>query len=142
MLIKACCKCYKFFNASHFYKNQTYGDHLTGACKDCIKYVVSNRYHSNPDIAKNNALKRKFGITLDTYNQMLVNQNFKCACCGTSTPQGQGGFHVDHCHKTGNIRGLLCHLCNTGIGKLGDDLSGLLRAVKYLEKFSAIQNYG
>ena len=142
MLIKACCKCHKFFNASHFYKNKTYQDRLTGACKECKKSDSNKRYHSNPDILRNSTLKRKFGITLDEYNQMLVNQNFKCACCGTSTPQGKGIFHVDHCHKTGNIRGLLCHLCNTGIGKLGDDLPGLLKAVKYLEKSAAIQTYG
>jgi hypothetical protein len=53
----------------------------------------------------------------------------------TSTPQGRGTFHVDHCHETGKIRGLLCHSCNTGIGKLGDNLEGLQKAVSYLERF-------
>jgi len=134
MLIKACCKCRQFFDASNFYKNKTYEDNLTGACKECIKQQTSKYYHSNPRIAKNSELKRKFGITLDQYNQMLVDQEYKCACCGTLNPQGKGIFHVDHCHKTGVIRGLLCHLCNTGIGKLGDDLPGLLKAVRYLEK--------
>jgi hypothetical protein len=134
MLIKACCKCRQFFDASNFYKNKTYEDNLTGACKKCVKQQTSKYYHSNRSIAKNSELKRKFGITLDQYNQMLIDQEYKCACCGALNPQGKGVFHVDHCHKTGVIRGLLCHLCNTGIGKLGDDLPGLFKAVRYLEK--------
>jgi hypothetical protein len=141
-MIKACCKCYRFFNASCFYKNKTYEDKLAGLCKPCTIKQMADRYHSNPLISRNAALKRGFGITLDQYNELLAKQNYQCACCGTTDPRGQGTFHVDHCHKTGIIRGLLCHLCNTGIGKLGDDLSGLLKAVAYLEKSAAIQQYG
>jgi len=140
-MIKACCKCYRFFNASCFYKNRTYEDKLAGLCKPCTIKQMADRYHSNPLVSRNAALKREFGITLDQYNEMLAKQNHQCACCGTTDPRGQGAFHVDHCHKTGIIRGLLCHLCNTGIGKLGDDLPGLLKAVEYLEKSAAIQQY-
>ena len=54
--------------------------------------------------------------------------NRVCACCG-----GSDRLVVDHCHKTGALRGVLCHACNVGIGWLGDDLEGVMRAVKYLK---------
>ena len=56
-----------------------------------------------------------------------------CECCG-GPPNGRGLFHIDHNHVTGLFRGWICSNCNTGIGKLGDDLQGVLRAVEYLRK--------
>lgn len=60
------------------------------------------------------------------------NHDGKCACCGCSSPGGKGLWNVDHDHATGRIRGVLCFQCNIGIGKLGDTLEGVLRAVRYL----------
>jgi hypothetical protein len=56
----------------------------------------------------------------------------RCAICGTDSPRGNGSFPVDHDHRTGRVRGLLCHPCNTGIGLLGDSSNQLLAAVAYL----------
>lgn len=56
-----------------------------------------------------------------------------CELCA-GPPNGHGGLHLDHCHVTGKFRGWLCSTCNTGIGKLGDDVAGLLRAVEYLRR--------
>lgn len=53
-----------------------------------------------------------------------------CECCGER--RGAKRLHVDHCHKTKAFRGWVCLKCNTGIGKLGDSLEGLLKAVAYL----------
>ena len=56
-----------------------------------------------------------------------------CDLCGkTGGPPRR--YHVDHCHETGRIRGVLCAGCNTGLGKLGDNREGLLRALDYLEE--------
>lgn len=57
-----------------------------------------------------------------------------CDCCGRTKPGGRWGWNLDHCHDTGRIRGILCHNCNTAIGKLGDNLEGVMNAVRYLEK--------
>lgn len=54
-----------------------------------------------------------------------------CECCGRKP--GKKGLALDHDHETGAFRGWLCMLCNTGIGKLGDNLLGLLQAVRYLQ---------
>lgn len=54
-----------------------------------------------------------------------------CECCGGPT-NGQGTLHLDHNHQTGQFRGWLCSNCNTGIGKLGDSIEGLEKAIRYL----------
>ena len=73
----------------------------------------------------------KYGITEDIYNSMLVRQGNKCVICEETfnkTP------HIDHCHSTLEVRGLLCGSCNTAIGLLKDSTNNLSRAIKYLNK--------
>jgi hypothetical protein len=55
-----------------------------------------------------------------------------CECCGRRESRA---LNVDHDHTTGQFRGWLCFACNTGIGKLGDNYDGVLRALRYLEAF-------
>jgi hypothetical protein len=85
---------------------------------------------------RSRALQRIYGITLDEYDTLLERQSGRCAICGTTEP-GRGqhprSFSVDHNHRTGRVRGLLCHLCNTGIGALDDDPVRLRLAANYLE---------
>ena len=81
----------------------------------------------------------KYNITEKQYNQMLSEQEHKCACCGKPIQervkgQGKKTICVDHDHKTGQVRGLLCGLCNSGIGALGDNIQGVRNALNYLEK--------
>lgn len=86
--------------------------------------------------SKNRArkLKRNFGIEMHEYDLMSAEQKGKCACCGTHQNELTMNLAVDHDHDTGLIRGLLCLNCNTGIGKLGDNIEGLMKALNYLEK--------
>jgi len=63
-------------------------------------------------------------------DDMLREQGGICAIC----LQTSGKWHLDHNHKTGKIRGILCHHCNTGLGNLKDDVAVLKRAIAYLEK--------
>lgn len=78
-------------------------------------------------------LKRNYGITPEEYYRIWEAQGKICACCGSSTPQGRG-WCVDHDHETRKVRGILCAKCNLGIGQLGDNLEGVLRAYNYLLK--------
>ena len=80
-------------------------------------------------------LERVYNITGEDYDQMLEEQNHCCAICGTDTPMGRGTWHVDHCHKTDKVRGLLCSKCNAGIGFLNEDTNTLRKAIDYLKKF-------
>lgn len=83
---------------------------------------------------RENQLKVKYGITIEEWDEMYTRQEHKCAICSTDVPVGNGLLHVDHCHKSGKIRGLLCHHCNVALGSFKDDIDILRKAIKYLEK--------
>lgn len=81
------------------------------------------------------SLRVKYGITLVDYEKMLLSQNGKCKICETDKPWSRSNFfHVDHCHRTGKVRGLLCSRCNLGIGKFEDNPILLRRVADYLEE--------
>jgi len=132
---KCCSKCgeVKPFNAFYNNKNQKDGKHVH--CKQCISAYGKQRYKDFPEKALEAELKHKYGITLATYNQLLNQQQHRCALCGTDSPGGNGKrFHVDHNHQTGKVRGLLCGNCNTGLGQLKDSPKLLRRAIQYLNE--------
>lgn len=100
---------------------------------------------ANPDyVAKNKAAarrnfyQREYGITIGERDALLAAQGGACALCGLSTKFGgssaQYGAHLDHCHETGRVRGVLCARCNTSLGKFGDDPARLRAAAAYLER--------
>jgi len=88
-------------------------------------------------------LKHKFGINEQIYNEMLLKQNNVCAICkkSNSGDKRTKNFAVDHCHKTGIIRGLLCAACNKGIGLLEDSPDNLQAAIEYLSKHCISFNF-
>jgi len=78
---------------------------------------------------------------MEDYRRMVEKQDGRCAICGRTAIQAslkRKRLAIDHCHKSGKIRGLLCISCNSGLGHFGDDLSLLLKAVAYLEGRSAV----
>lgn len=95
----------------------------------------------NPERDKNSNLKRHYGITLEQYEAMGEAQGWKCAICGgaETTKDKDGGprrMPVDHNHKTGKIRALLCTQCNRGLGLFSDSIERLQAAAAYLQKHS------
>ncbi len=82
-------------------------------------------------------LKAEYGLTHETFQELLDSQGGKCACCdkdlASLETRVNKRYHVDHDHKTGQVRGILCAGCNTAIGLLGDDVSAVQRAVDYLK---------
>jgi len=87
-------------------------------------------------------LRTKYGIEPEEYYAMLEAQGGGCALCKASTPsdrhykrRGKAEmFHVDHCHATGRVRGLLCHLCNRALGLIRDNADLADRMSAYLRK--------
>lgn len=77
-------------------------------------------------------MKRGFGISLQDYDRMMEAQNDVCAICGEKCKHF--ALAIDHCHATKKIRGLLCALCNLGLGQFKDDPVRLRNAAAYLEK--------
>jgi len=91
-------------------------------------------YKADPSKVRGYDLKKKYKITLEEYNEMLVKQNGKCAVCFTNKPKGKGGLHVDHDHRTGKVRGLLCHSCNSIAGYADDNIELLEALIAYLKR--------
>lgn len=78
---------------------------------------------------------RKYGIDYDQYCHLVIIQGGVCAIC--KRDNGKHKLLIDHCHKTGKVRGLLCKKCNTGIGLLGDCAALISRAVEYCKNVEA-----
>lgn len=77
-------------------------------------------------------LMKKFGLSIEQYEQMLESQNNVCAIC--EKPDTDRSLAVDHCHATGKNRQLLCKRCNHVLGKVKDDPTLLLKMAAYLER--------
>ena len=91
--------------------------------------AVANK--GNTTKIKKNQLWQKFKITLEDWEQMYNNQKGVCAICGEKCRTGKD-LSVDHNHKTGKVRSLLCQGCNAGIGMFQDNSKLLIIAAKYL----------
>lgn len=76
---------------------------------------------------------RLYGTTAAKLHDLAIAQDNRCAICKTGAPGGRGNWHVDHCHNSTRVRGLLCAKCNTGLGQFDDDPVRLRAAADYLE---------
>ncbi|MEV0276057.1 endonuclease VII domain-containing protein [Streptomyces sp. NPDC050610] len=114
---KLCRRCGEIKPHSEWHRNSTAPDGLSTRCKAC-RAVEGRAAH----------LKRSYGITEAERDEMIAAQMNICVIC-LNAP----AVHVDHCHQTGRVRGVLCFNCNSAIGKLGDDPGTLRRAIAYLE---------
>lgn len=85
---------------------------------------------------RNKRLQKEYGITLVDFRRMLTEQNNRCLICNEQFKK-ESQTHVDHCHKTGIVRGLLCPLCNVGLGSFRDRPELLLEAANYLNTRSS-----
>lgn len=130
--------CGKIKPLSEFYqnwdKNKCGGKYYyRWRCKDCEKIYVAQK--TKTPKGRNTYLKRQFGISYQEYQSLFLAQNSACAIC---KKQVDYNLCVDHDHNTGQVRGLLCRNCNSGIGKLGDTLEALESALAYLKNFQKI----
>jgi hypothetical protein len=101
------------------------------------KHGKSNRKNKNRyyEYTREIHIKRKYGLSLEQYNQMFEDQNGKCVICDYKFGQKKGDCYVDHCHETSVVRGLLCQNCNTGLGNFKDKPERINKAAEYLLKF-------
>lgn len=149
---KTCSRCKEDLPTNKFYKDSTRKSGIYPQCKDCAakgkkassskdpefaqkrrRYV--DRYRAkHPDRIKaadrKQSLRRKFDISVEYYDALLLAQNGICKICGREP--GERLLAVDHCHTTGVVRGLLCGQCNVALGMFGDDIKLLQAAIEYL----------
>lgn len=140
---KECPSC-KDPNAS-FNTSKTTKDGLRYSCKSCEKINSANWRKTNKEKCRaydknrkerkrEQNYRRKYGISIDTYESMLKEQGGCCMICRRAELKDKK-LDIDHCHRTGKIRGLLCARCNKTIGLLEDDGQLALNMIAYLDKF-------
>ncbi len=149
---KFCSICLGRKPTSQFYKCKSWKDGYYPYCKECTKDVRKKAYRRNKDKIKTRCKKwyqqnsekvwrqrliYKYGITSEWYEQTLNEQNQCCAICGAKAFERR--MAVDHCHKKGNLRGILCANCNVLLGLAGDDIELLEQAVNYLKRFQRVK---
>jgi hypothetical protein len=118
-MFKICKKCNKNKNLDNFYSKKKNPDGHQSWCKQC---------------SRNYQLSWRYGVSDEDYSKLLIKQNGLCAICKTPNAGDRiNFFHVDHDHKTGKVRGLLCNNCNGGIAYLQEDLKILQSALEYLK---------
>jgi Recombination endonuclease VII len=139
--MKECNRCEQTKPLNEFHKNSRSPDKLHSICRTCKNAQAKERYHSPVTEARPvghdhraNHLRRTYGITLEQYNNLLEKQDYCCAVCGKHQNEEKKRLSVDHNHATGEIRGLLCTMCNyRHVGKHRD--SSLLRRIAdYLDQ--------
>lgn len=140
---KVCTKCGELRPERAFPMNHARGRRVT-RCQTCSNAATKawrartpnyerDRYQAQKTETRERHLIRKYKVTLDDYAAMLRHQRGRCAICGgPEAEQFKGVFHVDHCHASGAVRGLLCRGCNHALGHFKDDPELFRRAVAYL----------
>jgi hypothetical protein len=156
--MKVCKLCGELKHLTDFHNNKGMKDGKLNCCKSCTNQLKSedHRKHKeerkqkfkdwqteNPEkyyrMMRNSKLK-VYGLTIEDYEALLEEQKGVCKICEKPETKGtgrdKGTLAVDHCHRTGKVRGLLCSSCNRGLGFFGDDLLLLNKAVDYLNENS------
>lgn len=137
---KVCVKCEHVYSLSAFYFRKDSGKYRN-ECRHCRNKYNLNLYHTNSKQKENHRkaswkhnIKKNYGITPEDYYDMLDEQEGKCKICSTHIDDiDKHVLYVDHDHNTGNVRGLLCQQCNTGLGMFRDRQDLLLKAKEYLD---------
>ena len=116
--VKFCPKCREIKDVNNFYADRTRKGGRGGYCKTCDRKDYPSSYY-------------KYGIQPKDYRFLMKKQSGCCAICYSFDVRK---LSIDHDHKTGRVRGLLCSLCNVGLGHFKNNPLYLLEAVKYLAK--------
>jgi len=143
-MLKKCTKCGKIKDEIEFYWRSPKSQGRYARCKVCVIkqdiYRRENRKKRNlkslRQLERKIRLKTRYGITPEQYDAMLVTQGGVCAICGRPETSVCGGkvrsLAVDHDHRTGKVRALLCGDCNTVLGRADDSPERLEKAAAYL----------
>jgi len=136
---KKCPACEKWLSYNNFQvvKGRSLSQRAA-KCTPCVSAYIKVRRKQGfgirtPEQRFEKSL-RSYGLTREQYDQLMSDQDGKCAICG-NTSSGHSKYDrlcIDHCHETAQVRGLLCHLCNAAIGMLQDDPELIEKAADYL----------
>ena len=130
--MKQCTKCGEQKPLSE-YNTRSDNGKLLNKCKKCVKEYSKTHYLKNLTKRADQKLKKTYGISLSEKHAMLKYQNNKCSICKKQL-KTEKDKHVDHCHKNGKVRAILCSCCNVMLGMSKDSTTVLKSAIMYLNK--------
>lgn len=125
-LTGTCYVCKREFLSSTFSKPTK-----NGYCQQCERERARKR---SPEAIRTSHLKSKYGLSVEAFNSLLSAASHKCEICLCDLGTDTNFIAVDHCHDSGEVRGILCPRCNAGIGWFKDSPEALRSAARYLEK--------
>jgi histone acetyltransferase (RNA polymerase elongator complex component) len=135
---KWCGCCEGSLPLDAFAKNKSKKDGLQERCRSCRSIhhqKVKHKRLKQTKEQKRRYLITSYGLNVEQFEQMLKDQNSKCAICKTDE-WGKESPSIDHCHKSGKVRGLLCNNCNRALGLFKDNEGIVKNAASYLERSS------
>lgn len=122
------------YQKQYFSLNKEVIKNLPSNAPEKRKEVYAKYRNDNKETIRNRKYVKKYGITINQYNEMFEEQKGCCKICGTHQNELNKRLVIDHCHETNLVRGLLCDKCNRGIGHFNDNVELLLTAIKYLNQ--------
>ncbi|WP_460305163.1 endonuclease domain-containing protein [Actinocorallia aurea] len=125
---KYCSACQEIQPTANFGKNRSAKSGLTTYCLPCHNRIMKENRVKNHGSTRDYHLKRRYGVTSAGVRSIVAQQGGVCAICRRPDPD-----HVDHCHWTSMVRGVLCFTCNGALGQFDDDPWRLAQAALYLE---------
>lgn len=134
--MKICSKCQTAKDTIEFHSQSCAKDGLQSQCKQCQYAYKKNRRDLDAPTRRNWYLQKTYGIDLEQYNKKFHLQNGRCAVCDIHCSELTRALHVDHNHFTGQVRGLLCHGCNTALGGFKENSDLLAKAIEYLAQYN------
>lgn len=137
---RKCSSCKEVKDMSCFYVDRARTPGYRYVCKSCCSaYSAARNKKRGPDKDKNrrNNLK-KYGVTPEWFEEKLKSQGGMCSICGGGSSNKWGTLFVDHDHRSGSVRGVICMNCNTAIGHVGDSAEKLYLIAEYLHLNSSV----
>lgn len=128
---KSCAKCGEKKHLDQFYKNKKSFDGRTSYCKACSRACQEISCKKDSSYRHAAQIKTKYNLSRKEYDDLLKGQRGRCAICRQPFDRTP---NVDHNHRTGKVRGLLCKSCNMGLGNFLDKIPLLTAAISYLRK--------
>lgn len=142
--MKTCSVCRLSLPSDSYWKRNKSPDGLCVQCKECMRSRRSERDWQKEKLSqikkhgqekfyemrRQTILKHRYGMTYEDLRKMESDQEGRCLACMRKPDK----LHVDHCHESGEVRGLLCGPCNRALGLLKEDVDTMLRLAEYIKE--------
>jgi len=127
--MKTCSKCKRELPVGQFHKDKSKSDGLRIYCKKCSSERSKEYNRANRKRVSQQKFISNYGMGLTYKKFLLAAQGWQCGICGKTIEPNSSDACLDHNHKTGEIRGVLCRACNLYIGKFGDNIIGVAKGI-------------